>query len=96
MSNGQVTQWVTVLNPQGLHARPADMLARAANRFQSQIDIVKDGETCDAKSILSILTLAATQGTRMELRARGVDAKAAITALAHLFEQGFEEMADSH
>jgi phosphotransferase system HPr (HPr) family protein len=83
---------VTVRNPQGLHARPADMFVRLAVQYTSNIEIVKDGEHFDGKSILSLLTLAAEQGTELVLRARGPDAAAALDALAELFGRGFDEM----
>ena len=79
---------VTVINPQGLHARPAHALVQLASRFQAEIEIVKEGERVDGKSILSILTLAAVQGTQLILRARGPDAEAALDALVELFQQG--------
>ena len=82
---------VTVTNPMGIHMRPADMLSRAAARFESQISIEKDGQAIDCKSIMSILTLGARQGTQLNLRATGVDAQAALDALSQLFQQGFDE-----
>ena len=82
---------VTVINPMGIHMRPADMLSRAAGRFQSEIAIVKDGQAIDCKSIMSILTLGARQGTQLNLRATGADAQQAIDALCELFEHGFDE-----
>jgi len=82
---------VMVVNPQGLHARPAHGFVTLANQFQSQIEIIKDGERVDGKSILSILTLAAVQGTQLVLLATGADADEAIEALASLIEQGFDE-----
>lgn len=71
--------------------RPADMLVRTANRFQSQIEIGKDGQVVDCKSILGILTLAAAQGTQLQLRAVGGDAAEAIQAISELFAQSFHE-----
>lgn len=82
---------VTVINPMGIHMRPADVLSRAAGRFQCQIIIEKDGQAIDCKSIMSILTLGARQGTQLSLRACGVDAQAALETLSELFEQGFDE-----
>ena len=78
---------VTVSNPQGLHARPAHALAQLANRFQADIWIIKGGEPVDGKSILSILTLAAAQGTELMIRATGPDADAAADALVALLQQ---------
>ena len=85
------TQTVIVLNRLGLHMRPADMLVRTASRFQSQIEIAKDGQAVDCKSILGILTLAASQGTELHLRAVGGDAADAVRAIAELFAQSFNE-----
>jgi len=86
-----VERIVTVINPMGIHMRPANLLSRAAGRFQCTIEIEKDGQAIDGKSIMSILTLGARQGTRLALRARGVDAQEAVDVLAELFEQGFDE-----
>lgn len=84
-----VSRQVTVKNKQGLHARPANALVQMASKFESKIEVVKDAETVDAKSILSVLTLAAVQGTRMEIRATGSDANEAIESLVDLFERQF-------
>ena len=85
------SQTVVVLNRLGLHLRPADLLVRTAMRFQSQIEIEKDGQAVDCKSILGILTLAAVQGSQLNLRARGSDAVEAVQALSELFAQSFHE-----
>jgi len=85
---------VTVVNPQGLHARPAHMLVNVANQYQSAIEIIRDGESVDGKSILSILTLAAEQGVQLTLRALGDDAEEAVDALAGLFNSGFRGNGD--
>lgn len=71
--------------------RPADLIVRAANRFQSQIEISKDGHFVDCKSIMGILTLGAGQGVQLQLRAVGSDAEQAIECLAELFAQGFND-----
>lgn len=81
---------VTIVNPQGLHARPADMFVRLANQFSSAVRVKKGNETVDGKSILSILTLAAEEGTLLEISATGQDAEAALSALCDLVCQGFE------
>lgn len=82
---------VTVINPMGIHMRPADLIVRAAGRFQSNVEIEKDGQSIDCKSIMGILTLGARKGTQLNLRAFGVDAKEAVDALSELFERGFDE-----
>ncbi|GAF98905.1 unnamed protein product, partial [marine sediment metagenome] len=78
MSTSPLTRTVTVRNPQGLHARPADLLVRTASKYQSTILIGKDGELVDCKSILSLLTLGAGQGTVLSISADGQDAADAI------------------
>lgn len=93
MNDKASTRQVTVSNPQGLHARPAHALVNVASRFQSQIDVIRDHERVDGKSILSILTLAAEQGTELIIEARGDDAKDALDALEHLFLEGFGDAA---
>ena len=91
MSNTPLNRTVTVRNAQGLHARPADMLVRLATQFESDIQIGKDGQLVDCKSILSLLTLGAAQGTELSLSAQGADATSALQSISELFEAGFEE-----
>lgn len=85
---------VTVLMPQGLHMRPADMLAKAANQYQSKIELVRLGEhdRFDCKSILSIMTAVAVEGTQLVVHAAGDDADEAIAHIQKLFEDGFGEL----
>jgi phosphotransferase system HPr (HPr) family protein len=78
---------VVVTNPQGLHARPADLFSRLAKRFQSKIEVLKDGQRADGKSILDMLMLAAEQGVRLTITAQGGDAAEAVDALVQLIEQ---------
>ena len=85
------TGQVCIKNPQGLHARPADLFARTASKFDSTIEVIKGGERVDGKSILSILTLVAEQGTELSIEAKGPDAQAALRELVALVEAGFEE-----
>ena len=83
----------TVDNPLGLHARPAMLLAQKAAGYSSKITIGrKDREdTVDAKSIMHLLMLAATQGTTLEITAEGADETEAAEALAELVRTRFEE-----
>ena len=82
---------ITVSNPQGLHARPAFLIAELASKYESNVEIVKDGERIDGKSIMSILTLAAGAGTSLEIEATGSDAEQAVEALSHLVDAGFPD-----
>ena len=68
---------VVVAIEQGLHARPADLLAREARKWQSRIELVADQQRADGKSILELLTLAAEAGTRLVVEATGPDAREA-------------------
>ena len=91
MDEIRAVRTVVVQNPQGLHARPADLFAKLAVQYQSKIEVIKDNERVDGKSILAILTLAAVEGTELMLEAIGSDANEAIDALAELVNQNFAE-----
>ena len=91
MNKNIPTRNVTVQNPQGLHARPADLLVRMASGFQSNILSGRDGEFVDCKSILSLLTLGAAQGTVLTISADGGDAADALNAIEELFDAGFDD-----
>lgn len=91
MSSTIITRTVTVRNPQGLHARPADLLVREASRYEAAITLEKNGYRVDCKSILSLLTLGAECGTEMALAAEGADAEQAVAMIADLFDCGFFE-----
>jgi phosphotransferase system HPr (HPr) family protein len=84
MSDLKASRTVVVSNPQGLHARPADMFVKTACRFTSKVEIVKGFERVDGKSILSLLTLAAGHGTELTIETTGDDAESACQALADL------------
>jgi phosphotransferase system HPr (HPr) family protein len=78
----------------GLHARAAAKLVRVASAFQSQVVLRRlEGEvTADAKSILSVLMLAASRGTKLQAQAVGVDEEAAMDAIEQFFAAGFGEI----
>ena len=80
---------VVITNPQGLHARPAELFARLALQFDSEIEVIRDSLRVDAKSILHVLTLGAAQGTELTLHARGADAQEALEALVRLVDSDF-------
>jgi phosphotransferase system HPr (HPr) family protein len=94
MSEAKLSRTVVVINPQGLHARPADLIVKAASRYQSSVEIVKGQDRVDAKSILSIFTLAAMPGAELVVEASGPDAAEAVEAVCELFECGFGELED--
>ena len=72
----QVKREVKIVNKYGLHARPAMQLVELANKYNSKIDVSNGTLTVDAKSIMSVMRLAATQGTVLKLTADGPDADA--------------------
>jgi phosphocarrier protein HPr len=84
---------VRVVNRLGLHARAAARFVHTANRFRAKITVARDGRVMDGKSILGILLLAASQGSRLVLAADGEDEAAAVEALAALIDGGFGEEA---
>jgi phosphocarrier protein HPr len=84
---------VTIRNRLGLHARAAARFVHTANRFRARVVVSRNGKIMDGKSILGILLLAASQGTRLEVGAEGDDEEAAVAALAELIESGFGEEA---
>ncbi len=82
---------LTICNRRGLHARAAAKFVALAERFGASVDVVKDGQDVSARSIMGLMMLGAGQGSRIELRAEGWDAKEALEALAALVEAGFDE-----
>ncbi len=79
-------------NPQGIHARPAMLIAKTASRFQADVAIRRNDTNVNAKSTIQVLTLVAERGARLRVRARGADASAAVEALVALVQRGFDEM----
>ena len=94
MSEDKRRETVVVCNPQGLHARPADMFVKLASRFESTVRVAKGNEHVDGKSILAILTLGAEKGTEITIEATGRDAVEALKALTELVKDGFVEDAE--
>ena len=91
MSDPRAFRTVVVNKPEGLHARPAELFVKLAQRFDANIGVIKDNQRVDGKSMLNVLSLAAVEGTRLQLEAVGHDAEAALDALAKLFESGFAD-----
>jgi len=85
---------IVVSNKLGLHARPAMQFVDVANGFSSDIKVTKFGDEpgeADGKSVMQMIILAATEGTRMRIDAEGADADQAVKSLAELFEKKFGE-----
>ena len=86
-----IIRTLTICNRRGLHARAAAKFVTLAERFGASVDVVKDGQDVSARSIMGLMMLGAGQGSTIELRAEGWDAKEALDALASLVESGFDE-----
>ncbi|PWB73565.1 MAG: HPr family phosphocarrier protein [Holophagae bacterium] len=84
-------QQVEIINRLGLHARAAAKLVHTANGFRSQVYVGTGEEEVNAKSILGLLTLAATKGTPLMVRAEGEDEEEAVRAVVALFADRFGE-----
>lgn len=92
----EAVRFVTVPNPQGIHARPCFQVVQAANKYRAEVSIEnsREGTIANAKSMVDLLTLNAPLGTRLKIIARGEDAEAAATEVAGVVASGFGEMPD--
>ena len=86
-----IERLATIVNQEGLHARPAARIVRLASTFEADIELGKDGLEVNGKSIMGVMMLAAECGSSIIIRATGPDAEQAVQALAELVESGFGE-----
>ncbi len=86
-----LVEQVEVINKLGLHTRAAAELVRTASRYESAITLQKDDISANAKGIMGLLMLAATQGTMLELRVEGPDEEQTCLAIVELFKNRFGE-----
>jgi phosphocarrier protein len=80
-----------ILNQLGMHARAATKFVQTANKFKSEVEVEKDGQTVNGKSIMGVLMLVAAKGTSIKVRTIGDDAQAALAALEELVRNKFGE-----
>ena len=80
-----------IINKFGLHARPAAKLVGVSTQYKAKIYFEKDGQQINAKSMLSVLTMACPQGSKLTIRAEGRDAREAVRALGQVIEDKFGE-----
>jgi PTS hybrid protein len=85
--DGTVTETVTIVNADGLHARPAAEFVKLASSFDARVTV----NGADAKSLLLIMTLALTKGSEVAISARGTEAREAVEGLVALIRSGFGE-----
>ena len=83
---------VKVVNRAGIHTRPAASLVKLASEFKSEIQILRDNFVINAKSIIGVMTLAAEQGSILQVKADGVDESEAVEAIVKLIQSGFGEI----
>lgn len=83
-----------IINRLGLHARAAAQLVRLASGFQSKIKLIRidNSVVADAKSILSVLTLAASKGIELDVEVDGIDEEQSLDAISEIFRDGFGEL----
>ena len=86
-----VARWVTIVNERGLHARAAAKFVKLAGTFRAEITVVKKDVEVSGSSIMGLMMLAAAPGCGLELRASGPGAEAAVSALADLVANRFDE-----
>lgn len=87
------TRELVVQNKMGIHARPAAMIVRIANKYPGvELEVAKDDERVNGKSIMGLMMLAAGNGSKLEFLASGADARQLLDELAGLFERRFDEV----
>ena len=89
--SGLMTREFMVSNKLGIHARPAAMFVKMANRFKCNIFVEKDGEKVNGKSIMGLMMLAAGPGSKLKVYAEGHDASQALSELESLLDHKFGE-----
>jgi phosphocarrier protein HPr len=82
---------ILIVNKKGLHARAASKLVQLATKFESKINLSRDGQISDGKSILGVLVLAAHMGSTLTITTDGNDEQEAMNALCDLIERKFDE-----
>ena len=87
----QVRKTFTICNSKGLHARAATQFVKAANAFESTINVFRNAAQANGKSVMSLLILAAPKDSTIDVEADGVDAEQAIEVLGELIGNGFGE-----
>ncbi len=86
-----LSEQITIINKLGLHARAASKLVNCASQFESEVFIIRDNNRVNAKSIMGVMMLAASQGTEITLEADGVDEQEALQAIVDLIQNRFDE-----
>ena len=80
-----------IVNPMGMHMRPAGMFANAMMKFDSEVELVANGKTVNAKSIMNLIAACIKCGTEVEVQCSGPDEQAALTEALRLIDSGLGE-----
>ncbi len=92
MEQTELVEDIQIINPLGLHARPAAALVQTVLKFGCDVFLSLNGHRVNAKSIMGLLTLAAAHGSTVTVTCSGNDAQDALDAVRGLFESGFGEL----
>jgi phosphocarrier protein len=87
----KVIKKIEIKNKHGLHARAAALLVQTVNKFSAHVTLSKDGQSTDARSIMGVLTLAAAQGSKVQVEATGDDAERVVRSIERLVDNRFNE-----
>ena len=86
-----VSKMTKIVNPMGMHMRPAGMFANAMMKFDSDVNLVANGKTVNAKSIMNLIAACIKCGTEVEVQCSGPDEEAALLEAVRLIENGLGE-----
>lgn len=88
-----ITKPLTIINQLGLHARASAKLVQTASKFESEVEISRDGRTVNGKSIMGVMMLAASKNTVIDVKVHGQDEQSAFEAIEQLINNRFGEEA---
>lgn len=89
--NSVLVRRMEILNQYGIHARPAAMIVKIASRFSADLSFEKDGNRVSGKSIMGLMTLEASRGSKLVVTAQGTDAEQVLDEIQRLIERKFDE-----
>ena len=91
MADTKLSTDVEIVNELGMHARAAASFVKVANKYSSEVTVEKDGVSANGKSIMGVMMLAASKGSKIKVTAEGEDAKESLEALEKLIKNKFGE-----
>lgn len=91
MADNESSRVFEIRNQYGIHARPAALFVKTAGKYDVDVMVEKDGNSVSGKSIMGLMTLEASRGSKLTVTVSGLDAEQALDELQALFEAGFDE-----